>query len=340
MRATLTRLFELDVRGTTIARETRGAVATFLTMAYILFANPGILAAAGVPFEGAAAATAAATAICSILMGVIGNVPIALAPGMGLNAVIAFQVAAATGSWQAAMALVVVEGGLVLALVLLGWREAVMDAIPLDLRRAIGVGIGLFIAFIGAVDARLVVVPRGTISTLATNPSAVLPPVTAGSIRTPETVIALAGVLVIAILFARRRAGAILIGIAAATSVALAAGVAHLPSRASAGGGVAHAPAIHHGLPGRLPEHRHAGGRPARAVPGHGGLLRHHRHRHRYRRGGAPARCAGAAPPVAQRAGGRRDQCLDRGPVRRQLRHVLHRVRGRGRRGRAHRATP
>ena len=102
--------FDLQGRGTTPAREVRGCVATFLTMAYILFANPSILAAAGVPFEAAAAGTAAAAAICTLLMGVGANFPLALAPGMGLNAVVAFQVTAQTGSWQAAMGLVVLNG--------------------------------------------------------------------------------------------------------------------------------------------------------------------------------------------------------------------------------------
>src|ERR687897_866356 len=120
----LTRYFELDVRGTTIGREIRGGFATFLTMAYILFANPRILAAAGVPYEAAVAATALTAALSCLAMGLFANAPIALAPGMGLNAVIAYQVAAVTGSWQAAMALVIVEGLLVLALVLVGLREA------------------------------------------------------------------------------------------------------------------------------------------------------------------------------------------------------------------------
>ncbi len=163
----LNALFALDARRTTPAREVRGAIATFLTMAYILFANPGILQAAGIPYEPAVAATAVAAALCSILMGLVANVPIALASGMGLNAVVAFQMTGATGSWQAAMGLVVVEGLGVLALVLLGLREAVMDAIPVDLRRAIAAGIGLFIAFIGAVNARLVVVPGSPASTSA-----------------------------------------------------------------------------------------------------------------------------------------------------------------------------
>jgi AGZA family xanthine/uracil permease-like MFS transporter len=226
----LSRFFELEARGTTVAREVRGAAATFLTMAYILFANPGILSAAGIPFESAAAATAVAASICCIAMGLLANVPIALAPGMGLNAVVAFQVAAATGSWQAAMGLIVVEGLIVLALVGFGLREAVMNAIPLDLRRAIGVGIGLFIAFIGAVNARLVIVPAGTVRTLSQQPGAVLPPVTFGSLHAPETIVAMVGLLVIAILFSRRQTGAIVIGIAAATALALALGVAHVPA--------------------------------------------------------------------------------------------------------------
>src|SRR4029453_9630443 len=129
--------FALHARKITLARELRGGMSTFLTMAYILFATPAILRAAGLPFEAAVAATAAAAAICSILMGVVANVPIALAPGIGLNAVVAFHLVGATGSWQAAMGLVVVEGLAVLALVLVGAREAVMTAIPFDLRRAI-----------------------------------------------------------------------------------------------------------------------------------------------------------------------------------------------------------
>ena len=96
--------FDLHSRGTTVGTEVRGGVATFLTMAYILFANPSILAAAGVPFEPAVAATAAAAAICTLLMGLGANFPLALAPGMGLNAVVAFQIAGHTGSWQTAMA--------------------------------------------------------------------------------------------------------------------------------------------------------------------------------------------------------------------------------------------
>ena len=222
------RFFNLASRGSTPAAEVRGAVATFLTMAYILFANPAILSAAGVPTGPAVAATAAAAAICSILMGLVANFPIALAPGMGLNAFIAYQVAPVAGSWQVAMGLVVLDGLLALALVVVGLREAVMNAIPRDLRRAIGVGIGLFIAFIGLVNARLVIVPPGTVSALGANPLAVMPPVTHGSLRATEATVALVGLLIIASLLARRITGAVVIGILASTALAL--GVAAIPT--------------------------------------------------------------------------------------------------------------
>ena len=104
----------------------RGAFATFLTMAYILFVNPQILSTAGVPRDSAVACTAAAAAICCVLMGVVANFPMALASGMGINAMVAYQLAGKTGSWQIAMGLVVLNGLLILILVLLGLREAVI----------------------------------------------------------------------------------------------------------------------------------------------------------------------------------------------------------------------
>jgi adenine/guanine/hypoxanthine permease len=221
--------FELSARGTTVATELRGAVTTFLTMAYILFANPSILEAAGVPFAAAVAGTALVAAICSIAMGLIANFPIALASGMGLNAVIAYTVAPQVGGWPTAMGLVVLDGLVTAALVLLGLREAVMHAIPRDLRRAIGVGIGLFIAFIGLVNARLVVVPEGTLATLTRAPAAVMPPVTFGSIRAPETIVALFGLVLTGALLARRVTGALVLGILASTALAIALGVAVVP---------------------------------------------------------------------------------------------------------------
>ena len=224
--------FDLHARATTTAREIRGGVATFLTMAYILFANPSILASAGIPFEAAASATAAAAAICTLLMGLGANFPIALAPGMGLNAVIAFQVAGQTGSWQAAMGLVVLNGLLVLALVLMGVREAVMRAIPLDLRRAISVGIGLFIALIGAVNARLVVIPPASLAVLMKDPLAIVPPVTHGSLHAAVPLLAFAGLLIMAFLLSRKVTGAIIVGIVSVTAAALLLGVSQWPAGA------------------------------------------------------------------------------------------------------------
>lgn len=219
MLASFRRFFEIDSRGSTVGREVRGAVATFLTMSYILVANPAILSGAGMPFAPLVASTAAAAGVCCLLMGLFANFPIALASGMGLNAVVAFQVAKATGSWQAAMGIVVLDGVVILVLVLLGLREAMLNAIPEDLRRAIGAGIGLFIAFIGAVNARIVVAgPGGG------------PPVAYGSLHEKDTAIALAGIVVTAFLMARRVKGAILLGILFGTALALWKGVAHLPT--------------------------------------------------------------------------------------------------------------
>lgn len=208
--SSIDRFFELRARGSTVGRELRGAVATFLTMAYILFVNPDILSKAGVPFHSAIACTALAAGICSILMGLIANFPLALASGMGLNAFVAFAVVPAAGSWQAAMGLIVLDGVVTLLLVLAGLREAVMNAIPRDLRLATGAGIGLFIAFIGMVNARFV---------LINVPSA---PVRPGTLHDPIAAIALFGLLLTAALMARKITGAILIGIVVTTIAALA----------------------------------------------------------------------------------------------------------------------
>jgi AGZA family xanthine/uracil permease-like MFS transporter len=225
-------LFKLDERGTTPARELRGGLATFLTMAYILVANPAILVSAGVPGEAAVAATALAAGLCSIAMGLGANFPLALAPGMGINALVAFQIAPIVGSWQTAMGLVVLDGLVVLGLALLGLREAVMQAIPADLRRAIGVGIGLFIAFIGTVNARLVVVPASTAAAVTRDPTTVLPPVTSGELAAAEPIIALAGLLTMAYLLHRRVTGALVIGIVVATILAALLNLVRVPSGA------------------------------------------------------------------------------------------------------------
>jgi AGZA family xanthine/uracil permease-like MFS transporter len=223
--------FELQQRGSTIGRELRGAVATFLTMSYILLVNPDILSNAGIPVGAAMACTALAAGICSILMGLVGNFPIALASGMGLNAMVAFTLTAAAGSWQTAMGLIVLDGIVTLLLVLVGLREAVLKAIPRDLRLAIGAGIGLFIALIGLVNARLVIVPRGTLLALGNDPQLTLPPVTSGLLRDPVTAVAIVGLIITAVLVARRVKAALIIGIAATTLISLALGLTQLPTK-------------------------------------------------------------------------------------------------------------
>jgi AGZA family xanthine/uracil permease-like MFS transporter len=215
----ISRFFELESRQTTVAREFRGAVATFLTMAYILVVNPGILSGAGMNAASSVACTAAAAGICCILMGVIANFPLATAPGMGLNAFVAVTLVVKDGwSWQVAMGVIFLDGIIMLILVVAGLREAIMDAIPRDLRLATGAGIGLFIAFLGLVNAGIVKMNI---------PDA---PVTAGLMTTPDAKVAIVGLVVTACLMVWKFKGAILTGIVAATIAAFCFGVTKLPT--------------------------------------------------------------------------------------------------------------
>ena len=198
----LDRYFRIRERGSSIATEIRGGVATFLAMAYILVVNPAILSNAGIPFESAVACTALAAGLCCLLMGTVANFPLALASGTGLNAFVV-HAATVTGSWQSAMGLVVLDGLIVLALVAAGIREAMIDAIPADLRRGISAGIGLFIALIGCVSAGMV----------AKNEIPSPPPVSPGLFLQPTVLVTLAAVCVIAVLLQRKVAGSILIGV-------------------------------------------------------------------------------------------------------------------------------
>ncbi|MFE7272739.1 NCS2 family permease [Streptomyces sp. NPDC057623] len=215
------RYFKISGRGSTFAREVRGGFATFFTMAYILVLNPIILGSAKDKFGHQldavqlTTATALVAAVMTIIMGVGGNLPLALAAGLGLNAVVAFQIAPLM-SWDDAMGLVVLEGLLICVLVLTGLREAVMHAIPQPLKQAISVGIGLFIAFIGFVDAGFITrVPDAANTTV---------PVQLGGTGTltgwPILVFCL-GVLLTIALLARKVKGAILISIVTMTALAM-----------------------------------------------------------------------------------------------------------------------
>lgn len=211
--------FQFKERGTNLKTEIMAGVTTFMTMAYIIFVNPGILAAAGVPFAGAVTATALGAALMCICMGVITNRPIALASGMGFNAVLAFAVIGfqqAHVPWQVGMAVVFAEGIIIFILVMTGLREAVMNAIPLNLKRAIGVGIGFFITVLGLAEGGLITHHPITMVTL-------------GDFTQKHVWVTLIGLLAILVFMALRRKGSILGGILVATMAALMLGVTQWP---------------------------------------------------------------------------------------------------------------
>ena len=212
--------FKFRERGTDLRTEIIAGLTTFLTMAYIIFVNPGILSAAGVPFEGAATATALGAAIMCIAMGAITNRPLALASGMGLNAVVTFSIIGfqqANVPWQVGMAVIFVEGVLIFALVLSGLREAIMNAIPLDLKRAIGVGIGLFITLLGLIEGGIITPNAATVVSL-------------GDFTSKYVWVTLIGLFAILAFMALKVKGDILWGILVATVAALIIGVTELPT--------------------------------------------------------------------------------------------------------------
>lgn len=220
--AALDRYFSISERGSTPAREVRAGLVTFVTMVYIVVLNPLIIGTApdvnkhflgggSAPnLSAVAAVTALVAAVMTLAMGVIGRYPFALATGLGLNAFVAFQVASRM-SWPAAMGMVVIEGLLITVLVLTGFRIAVFNAIPASLKSAVAVGIGLFIALIGLVDAGFVRAGAGTPLDIGV----------AGHLNGWPTLVFVLGVLLISILLARRVTGAILIGVFVATVLAI-----------------------------------------------------------------------------------------------------------------------
>ncbi|OXZ02443.1 NCS2 family permease [Streptomyces luridiscabiei] len=210
----------MTARGSTFAREIRGGFATFFTMAYILVLNPIILGSAedkfGAQLSGPqlVTATALVAAVMTVIMGVGGNLPLALAAGLGLNAVVAYQIAPLM-SWPDAMGLIVLEGLLICVLVVTGLREAVMHAIPPALKQAISVGIGLFIAFIGFVDAGFATRIPGETGSVPVQLGAT------GHLSGWPVLVFCLGVLLTVALLARKVRGALLISIVAMTVVAI-----------------------------------------------------------------------------------------------------------------------
>lgn len=207
------RIFKLKENSTTISTEVIAGVTTFMTMAYIIFVQPQILHAAGMDMGSVLMATCIASAIACLIMGFVANYPIGLAPGMGENFFFAYTVVLGMGvPWQTALGMVFVSGVIFMLLSIFKVRELVVNAVPDCLKQAIAVGIGLFIALIGFVEAGLVV----------KNPGGILQ---RGDFSSPAVLLGIFGILIIAVLMARKIKGAILLGILATTVVGILTGI-------------------------------------------------------------------------------------------------------------------
>lgn len=213
LRPRLERYFEFEALGTNWRTEVLAGVTTFVTMAYIIFVNPSILQDAGMPFAAVIAATCLASAVGSLLMGGFARYPIALAPGMGLNAYFAYVVVKGMGiPWQVALGAVFISGALFVVLTLAGVSKQVVAAIPTELYSAIAAGIGLLLALIGFRNSGIIVPNASTM-------------VAMGNLRAPNTLLAIGGLLLIAALLAWRVKGAMLIGILSTTALGVACGL-------------------------------------------------------------------------------------------------------------------
>ena len=210
--------FKWDERGSSLGQEIRAGLTTFLAMAYIIVVNPAILSNAGIDPVACATATALGAGIMTILMGVFANRPLALASGLGVNAMIAFTgTAIAGGDWYAAMAVIFVEGIAILILVLCGLRESIMEAIPVSQRHAISIGLGFFIALIGLVNAGIIVDDPSTLIAL-------------GDVTSPTFIVGIVSIIATVILYALNVNGAMLVGILIAVLVGIPLGVTQLPT--------------------------------------------------------------------------------------------------------------
>jgi AGZA family xanthine/uracil permease-like MFS transporter len=215
MSGMLERRFGLEGHGTTIRTEVLAGLTTFLTMAYIVVVNPVILGEAGMPVAGVAAATCLAAGFGSILMGLATNYPLALAPGMGLNAYFTYTVVKGMGvPWETALGCVFLSGAAFLVLTVVGVRQLIVRAIPRSLFAAVAGGVGLFIAFIGLTDAGIIVAKQGTMVGL-------------GNLTAPTAALSMLGLLMIAALQARGVKGSMLLGILLIAAISWVLGLAH-----------------------------------------------------------------------------------------------------------------
>ena len=215
----INRFFHLESQGATLEREVTGGITTFLAMSYIIFVQPGVLSQAGMDFRSVLAATCLAAAFSTLLMGLIANYPVALAPGMGENFFFVYTLCGVAPlgfglTWQQALAAVLLAGLFFVAITLTGIRAQIVNSIPHALKCGIAAGIGLFITLIGLEYGGLVVGSPGTLVRL-------------GDFRHPVTLVSILGLLVMLVLLAFRVRGAILIGILATTAIAAAFGLVH-----------------------------------------------------------------------------------------------------------------
>ena len=218
-------LFKIRESGSTFTTEVLAGITTFVTMSYIIFVNPGILSNAGMDFNALVVVTCLASALGTLCMALFANYPIALAPGMGLNAFFAFGVVlnmkinGAPVTWQMALAAVFIEGAIFAVLTMTSIREAIMNSIPKSLKIGISAGIGLFIAFIGLQSAGIVINNESTLLGL-------------GQVKNNvPMMLSLLGILIMAVLTAWNVKGALLIGIVAITGIAAALGLVQIPEK-------------------------------------------------------------------------------------------------------------
>jgi len=211
------RYFKIREKGSSVRTEILAGITTFIALAYIIFVNPNILSEAGIPKEAAIASTIWIAALSTMVMGVVANYPVALAPGMGLNAFFAYYVCGTLGlHWTVALGAVFFSGVLFLILTVSHIRQAIINAVPQNLRVAIGVGIGFFIAFIGLKGTGLIVPDKATFIGL-------------GHVTDPKTLLSLFGLVLTGALMARNVQGSILIGIVATTVLSMCLGYSPIP---------------------------------------------------------------------------------------------------------------
>lgn len=210
--------FKITERGSSLSTEITGGLTTFLAMCYIIAVNPLILSAAGVPFNAAVTATCFGAAIMTVAMGLIANRPIALASGMGLNSLVAYSLCLGMGvDWRVGMAVVFIEGIIIFLLVLCGLRKAIMDAIPYSLRHAIGIGIGLFVAFIGLKGGGIINSDASTFLAL-------------GDLGSPTAIVAILSIVLAVIFSVMKIKAGLFFSIVIAVLIGIPLGITPLPT--------------------------------------------------------------------------------------------------------------